>query len=86
MRNLPLPLPHKFGRLILLPSVIAVSGGIVWIGLSQAGWQQRPTVEAVNSQPQTLPSISALGRLEPTGEIIQVAAPLTLDGDHLAKD
>ena len=37
------------------------------------------------SEPIELPGVAALGRLEPTGEIVQVAAPLVLDGDRLAE-
>ena len=64
---------------------IAISGGVAFVGLSQGGWRTADSSEVAASVPTALPGVAALGRLEPTGEIIQVAAPLTLDGDRLAK-
>lgn len=74
--------PWLLGTLL---TVTAVSGGIVFISLSQSGWRLADAPEEVTAQPVELPRVSALGRLEPTGEIVQIAAPLALDGDRLAQ-
>lgn len=84
MNSCPLkvkPKPWLIGTLI---AAIAASGGIVLVGLAQSGWQTPHSAESSDVQPTTLPNIAALGRLEPTGEIVKVAAPLTLDGDRLS--
>ncbi len=84
MNSCPLkvkPKPWLVGTLI---AAIAASGGIVLVGLAQSGWQTTHSADSSAVQPTTLPNIAALGRLEPTGEIVKVAAPLALDGDRLS--
>lgn len=68
----------------LLAVAVAVTGSSLYIGLSQGGFLPGEP-DAAPTAPAVLPAVSALGRLEPVGEIIQVAAPLALDGDRLAQ-
>ncbi|MEO0969063.1 MAG: ABC exporter membrane fusion protein [Cyanobacteria bacterium J06639_18] len=62
----------------------AVSGVLTIYGLSQFQSLQKPTAQAVN-QPSPVKKVTALGRLEPEGEVIELSAPLTLDGDRIAQ-
>lgn len=75
------PKPWLIGAIAL---ATLLSGGILYYGLSQAGVittaQQAPPA-AAPPQPR---QIASLGRLEPSGEILKIAAPLALDGDRLA--
>lgn len=85
MNSCPLklkPKPWLIGKLI---AAIAASGGIVFVGLAQSDWQGTNPVDSSSLQPSILPNVAALGRLEPTGEIVKVAAPLALDGDRLTE-
>ncbi|MEM9137132.1 MAG: HlyD family efflux transporter periplasmic adaptor subunit [Cyanobacteria bacterium P01_F01_bin.42] len=85
MNSLPLklkPSPLLLGTVLV---ATAIAGGVVFVGLSESGWTGVGPVQEAPSEPQVIPRVSALGRLEPSGEIIQVAAPLTLDGDRLAE-
>ena len=68
----------------LILSALAASGGILYLGFSPYS-QPVVTESEMTAMPTELPGVSALGRLEPTGEIVQVAAPLELDGDRLAE-
>ena len=85
MNSFPLSLKSKSGLLRVLLAATVVSGGIVFFGLSQGGWRTADTSELATAQSTALPGVAALGRLEPTGEIVHIAAPLALDGDRLAK-
>lgn len=62
----------------------AVSGGIAIYGVSQFQSFQQPTNPTVNLPPP-VEKVTALGRLEPQGEVIELSAPLTLDGDRVAQ-
>lgn len=62
----------------------AVSSVLTIYGLSQFQSLQKPTAQAVN-QPSPVKKVTALGRLEPEGEVIELSAPLTLDGDRIAQ-
>ncbi|MEO0377995.1 MAG: HlyD family efflux transporter periplasmic adaptor subunit [Cyanobacteria bacterium P01_A01_bin.17] len=84
MNSLPLKLKPKPWLLGTVFAGLAVTGGIVFIGLSQGGWIATKSPESITAQTSELPSVAALGRLEPTGEIVEIAAPLALDGDRLA--
>ena len=85
MYSFPINLKSKSGLFGTLLIAAALSGGIAFTGLSQDSWRAVDSSASISSEPIALPRVSALGRLEPTGEIIQVAAPLTLDGDRLAQ-
>jgi HlyD family secretion protein len=83
MNNLPSIVKNNQKLLGQLALVVVISGGIVGVGLFQGNrWMAQPT-DPEATQPETPPGVAALGRLEPAGEIIQVAAPLALDGDRL---
>jgi HlyD family secretion protein len=87
MSNLPANFKSKSFLGTLLTTLV-LSGGIAVVGLTQGGWvaaDDADDLPEASGQPFQLPRVSALGRLEPTGEIIQIAAPLTLDGDRLAE-
>ena len=64
--------------------VTMVTSAIAFYGISQTGFISRsktPVAEA----PLTVKKVTALGRLEPQGEVINLSAPLNLDGDRVAK-
>lgn len=85
MNSCPLKLKPKPWLIGTLIAAIAASGGIVFVGLAQSDWQGTNPVDSSSLQPSILPNVAALGRLEPTGEIVKVAAPLALDGDRLTE-
>ncbi|ESA36377.1 abc exporter membrane fusion family [Leptolyngbya sp. Heron Island J] len=68
----------------LILSALAASGSILYLGFSPYS-PPVATESEMAAMPTELPGVAALGRLEPTGEIVQVAAPLELDGDRLAE-
>jgi HlyD family secretion protein len=67
-----------------MAAAIVVSGGILAWGLSQSN---KPAIGQTTPSPSatTAPvrQISALGRVQPAGEIVKLAAPLALDGDRI---
>jgi HlyD family secretion protein len=70
-------------RLIsLLFTIVAITGGITIYGISSINQAKESTNQPVESTSATR-AISALGRLEPATEVIQLAAPMALDGDRL---
>jgi HlyD family secretion protein len=69
--------PWLFGLGI---GVMALFGGGAYYQLSLVS---KPQAEPIREIPIT--KISALGRLEPEGEVIQVSAPLALDGDRVSQ-
>lgn len=75
--------PPKRRLISLLLVATAVIGGATIYGISTIN-QAKQVMIAPSTTP-TLPNraISALGRLEPATEVIQLAAPMTLDGDRL---
>ncbi|MEA5597504.1 ABC exporter membrane fusion protein [Rivularia sp. UHCC 0363] len=61
-----------------------LTAGIAIYGISQTGLlnsSETPVVQA----PPAVKKVTALGRLEPQGEVINLSAPLNLDGDRVAK-
>ncbi len=80
LRSLPKPSKSVIGLVI---TAIAITGVIAFYG-SQFG-----TVGVKISQSaQTIPlnkKVTALGRLEPATEVVQLSAPVALDGDRLAQ-
>ena len=65
----------------LILSALAISSGIACLGFASYSRPKEPEIATV---PTELSVLASLGRLEPTGEIVQVAAPLELDGDRLS--
>lgn len=84
MNSISLKLKPKPWLMATIVAAMAVTGGLAYVGLSDAGLSSGES-EAVATQPIALPSVAALGRLEPAGEIINIAAPLALDGDRLTE-
>ncbi len=75
----------KKGLIALVIAATAITGGIVFYGISQFGQVgQTASSKAVSTTP-TRPKVTALGRLEPETEVISLSAPLALDGDRIAK-
>ncbi|AFZ32763.1 ABC exporter membrane fusion protein, DevB family [Gloeocapsa sp. PCC 7428] len=71
---------RKLIGLIILATLI--TGGIAYYGISQFGQRKTPQPTA------TLPvvkKVTALGRIEPEGEVIRLSAPLALDGDRISQ-
>ncbi|PLZ81328.1 hypothetical protein CBP16_10195, partial [Fischerella thermalis WC217] len=53
-------------------------------GISQAGLLSKSEPPPVETPP-AVKKVTALGRLQPEGEVISLSAPLALDGDRLDK-
>lgn len=62
----------------------AITGVIVFYAISQFGQVGKTTSELVQTT-QTVQKVTALGRLEPEAEVINLSAPLALDGDRVAE-
>lgn len=60
-----------------------VTSAIAFNGISQTGLLTKSETPVVSAQP--IVKVTALGRLEPFPEVINLSAPLTLDGDRVAK-
>lgn len=68
----------------VVAAATVVTSGIAFYGISQTGLltqSKPPLVEALPA----VKKVTALGRLEPQGEVINLSAPLMLDGDRVAK-
>ncbi|MBE9214078.1 ABC exporter membrane fusion protein [Plectonema cf. radiosum LEGE 06105] len=61
-----------------------ITGIIAFYGISQTGFLKTSETPVVQKLP-VVKKVAALGRLEPLGEVINLSAPLTLDGDRVAK-
>ena len=73
---------HKLIGVVAVATV--VTAGISWYGISQTGLLSSSET-AVVEVPPAVKKVTALGRLEPQGEIINLSAPLSLDGDRVTK-
>ena len=72
---------------LLVVSVIiatALTSGITYYGISQSGVFTTKSESIAEAAPTPI-KITALGRLEPEGEVIKLSAPLALDGDRVAE-
>ena len=63
---------------------IVITSGIALYGISQTGFLKTSETPVVQKLP-VVKKVAALGRLEPLGEIINLSAPLSLDGDRVVK-
>lgn len=61
--------------------ILGIMGGMTLYGITAVN-QAKSTAQPVAVTPENR-TITALGRLEPATEVIQLAAPMTLDGDRL---
>ncbi|MDJ0617870.1 MAG: ABC exporter membrane fusion protein [Calothrix sp. MO_192.B10] len=68
----------------LVVAAVGVTGTIAVYGVSQYGLLAQSPSTPVESLPE-VKKVTALGRLEPAGEVISLSAPLALDGDRIAK-
>ncbi|MDF5724213.1 MAG: biotin/lipoyl-binding protein [Rhizonema sp. PD37] len=67
----------------LVVSATAITGGIIFYGISQYGMvSQKPAL--VETDPP-VKKVTALGRIEPEAEVIKLSAPLALDGDRITQ-
>lgn len=74
------PKPWVSGLLGIL--VIATTGASVYVATQFS--QPRPRTNSATATP-VAESITALGRLQPATEVVQLSAPLVLDGDRVAQ-
>ncbi len=67
----------------LVLGAVCLSGATIYVGLDKSGMlaQKTATEDAMTVSP--LRQVAALGRLEPEGQVLKIAAPLSLDGDRL---
>lgn len=66
----------------IVVGAIAISGATIYVGLDKSGLlAQKQTTE--ETLPSPLQQVAALGRLEPEGQVLKIAAPLSLDGDRV---
>ncbi|MCP6759631.1 MAG: ABC exporter membrane fusion protein [Fischerella sp. CENA71] len=68
----------------LVITATALTSAIAFYGISQYGLVGNSEPPAVETPP-VVKKVTALGRLQPEGEVISLSAPLALDGDRLAK-
>ncbi|BAY48958.1 heterocyst specific ABC-transporter, membrane fusion protein DevB homolog [Scytonema sp. HK-05] len=68
----------------LVVGATAITGGIVFYGISQYGMVSQKPAPKVETAPP-VKKVTALGRLEPEAEVINLSAPLALDGDRIAQ-
>lgn len=74
--------PPNYRLLGLVLTAAAITGGITLYGITAVNNAKQSAAQPVDVVPE-IRSITALGRLEPASEVIQLAAPMTLDGDRL---
>lgn len=73
--------PKNRWLISLIAIATAFTGGTALYTLAELG-QKPVTPAATVSQPV---KVTALGRLEPEGEVVKVSAPMLLDGDRIAQ-
>ncbi|MDY6897584.1 MAG: ABC exporter membrane fusion protein [Cyanobacteriota bacterium] len=73
---------HKFIGVVAVSTI--VTAGISFYGISQTGLLTTSEPSVLETVP-AVKKVTALGRLEPQGEIINLSAPLNLDGDRVTK-
>jgi len=80
--NILQPPNRRFITLLL--AATAITGGVTLYGISAINQTRESAAQSATEVPVSR-NVSALGRLEPATEVIQVAAPMALDGDRLAE-
>lgn len=68
----------------LMVTAVGVTGTITVYGVSEYSLLPQSAPTPVAALPE-VKKVTALGRLEPAGEVISLSAPLALDGDRIAK-
>ena len=80
-------LEPKRSNKFLIPAIalaIAALGVSTWVVMSRSSTPQTASTSATSTKEQTR-AISALGRLEPQGEVVKVASPSTLGSSRIIK-
>ena len=80
-------LEPKRSNKFLVPAIalaIAALGVSTWVVMSRSSTPQTASTSATSTKEQTR-AISALGRLEPQGEVVKVASPSTLGSSRIIK-
>jgi HlyD family secretion protein len=77
--------PANQWMLALIVTATTLSGAIVFYGLSQVKQTEPSSEIASAAAPPTVRQITALGRLEPSTEVIQVSVPAILSNDRVAE-
>ncbi|MDJ0732468.1 MAG: ABC exporter membrane fusion protein [Nostocaceae cyanobacterium] len=68
----------------LMVTSVGVTGTIAVYGISKYGLLPQSAPTTIAALPE-VKKVTALGRLEPAGEVISLSAPLALDGDRITK-
>ncbi|AFZ21058.1 ABC exporter membrane fusion protein [Allocoleopsis franciscana] len=77
--------PSKRWLIGLIIAATAVTGATVFYGASRFGMiGDRKPSQPIEKTP-IIKKVTALGRLEPMGEVIRLSAPVSLDGDRVAQ-
>ncbi|MFE4106637.1 ABC exporter membrane fusion protein [Almyronema epifaneia] len=76
--------PNYRWILILIAIATAVSGAIALYGIAQLRQPSQPPAPA-EAKADVVEQVTALGRLEPATEVIQVSVPATLGNDRVAE-
>nr|MDZ8039722.1 ABC exporter membrane fusion protein [Nostoc sp. CreGUA01] len=79
--------PSTQWMLAVVVAGTALTGIITFYGISQSNSQSEPSskpVEVVQPRPK-IEEVTALGRIEPATEVIEVSVPATLSNDRVAK-
>jgi HlyD family secretion protein len=77
--------PSKRWLIGLIIAATAVTGATVFYGASRFGMiGDRKPPQPIETTP-IIKKVTALGRLEPMGEVIRLSAPVSLDGDRVAQ-
>ncbi|MEO0840937.1 MAG: biotin/lipoyl-binding protein [Cyanobacteria bacterium J06643_5] len=73
---------HKLVGVVATATLL--TGATAIFGISQTGFFTTSEPPVVETSPK-VNKVTALGRLEPQGEVINLSAPLNLDGDRVVK-
>jgi HlyD family secretion protein len=66
----------------LILAAIGITGGTVFYGVSQS---LQTSKQSETTEIPTIQQVTALGRLEPEGEVLRVSTPTTLSNDRIAQ-
>lgn len=69
----------------LIVAATAISASIAFYGVSRFGQAGKSDSPQPSETIPQVKKVTALGRLEPVGEVIRLSAPVSLDGDRIAQ-
>ncbi len=78
-----LPKPSNRGMLVLIITATAIAGTTAFYGISQVQPTSQPS--EVRQTVPTVRQVTALGRIEPAAEVINVSVPATLSNDRVGQ-